>query len=253
MNNQLSRRTLAKGAAWAAPVVAASAVVPAYASSQCGTPDFSVNGGASVQFGTVATSLADTGKTDMQLTIGAQPTVKNLPPGVTVTKITEQFFIENHQGQNTKGNGLWFMGNPSTNHYESGKCTTVGCSTTWTYAPMTPSAQNPSTAPNPGWSNIVTNTQNNQATTYPGGNTYNAWDATLTWTDASGSGTYTPTSNGCREFTAGPSGRFAINYFNVSRQMRNSEVHTSIYATAYLSNGTILTTERLGVVVNKQP
>ncbi|MFW0110201.1 hypothetical protein ACN081_05720 [Rothia sp. P13129] len=30
---QISRRTLAKGAAWAAPVVAASAVVPAYASS----------------------------------------------------------------------------------------------------------------------------------------------------------------------------------------------------------------------------
>ncbi|QNV37926.1 hypothetical protein [Rothia terrae] len=34
MNNHLSRRTLTKSAAWAAPVVLASSAVPAYAASQ---------------------------------------------------------------------------------------------------------------------------------------------------------------------------------------------------------------------------
>lgn len=138
-----------------------------------------------------------------------------------------------------------------TNHYKSRQCTAVGCSVTWTYAPMTPSAQNPSTTPNPGWSNIVTNTQNHKPTLFPDGNTYEAWDATLTWTDTPDSGTYTTTSNGCRDFTSTDSGNFAINYFGVPRQLRDNDVKTRIYTTAYLSNGTVLTENRLGIVVNK--
>lgn len=117
MNTQLSRRTLAKGAAWAAPVIAASAVVPAYASSSCEMILTSA-AGPYVIYGLDA--KPDYDRTNMQLTLGGPVWVQNLPAGVTVTKITQQYFIENHQGQNTQGDGIWFMGNPSTNYYKNG-------------------------------------------------------------------------------------------------------------------------------------
>lgn len=41
VTEQINRRSLVKGAAWAAPVVATSAAIPAYAASQC-TPDPSI-------------------------------------------------------------------------------------------------------------------------------------------------------------------------------------------------------------------
>lgn len=51
MNTHISRRTLAKGAAWSAPVIAATAVVPAYASSQCSAKDAGLHNDVKFYYG----------------------------------------------------------------------------------------------------------------------------------------------------------------------------------------------------------
>lgn len=114
---------------------------------------------------------------------------------------------------------------------------------TWGYTPFdTGIGLDKGEAPHPGWSNIVTNTQNNTPTVFTDGNTYYAWDATLTWEATNGGGIYgAPQSTGCRDFGTGESGRFAVNYTNVPSQVFNTvNVHSYALTTVYLSNGQTL-------------
>ncbi|MFW0179516.1 hypothetical protein [Rothia sp. P7208] len=79
---QISRRTLAKGAAWAAPVVAASAVVPAYATS----PTPRVPG--QEPYGTVCSLFFGGGNVNMQTTsvyLAVNSGDDTMKPGETVT------------------------------------------------------------------------------------------------------------------------------------------------------------------------
>ena len=47
----LSRRSVARGAAWTIPTIAAAAAAPALAASQCGAPSVSVVGGLNYNYG----------------------------------------------------------------------------------------------------------------------------------------------------------------------------------------------------------
>lgn len=102
-----SRRTLVKGAAWAAPAVVASAAVPAYAASQC-TP--SVWGTSSVRYpwGTAGALL-----TDQKLT--AMGTVSaSLPKGAVITEIGYEIWVEQRNESLPNGNrgpGVYDPGN----------------------------------------------------------------------------------------------------------------------------------------------
>lgn len=69
MNTHISRRTLTKGAAWSAPVIAATVVVPAYASSQCSAKDAGLNGDIAFNYGYRYSSSTST--TDQSFTINS--------------------------------------------------------------------------------------------------------------------------------------------------------------------------------------
>ena len=68
MSTNISRRKVVAGAAWAAPVVAASAAVPAFASSTVcdwvSTAAYSANGNASGAKGTTSFRCSRTGRQD---------------------------------------------------------------------------------------------------------------------------------------------------------------------------------------------
>lgn len=78
MSQQVSRRTLAKGAAWAAPVVAASSVIPAYAASR----NPSVGGTICSLFYAQGASVNYQGH---QVYLGVTSSDGTLPAGTTIT------------------------------------------------------------------------------------------------------------------------------------------------------------------------
>lgn len=197
----LTRRTLAKGAAWSVPVIAAASVAPALAaSSQC-QPALRFSGGLYYNFGTIYSLSGRT--TNQYLTVGGQTYVDNLTPGVTVQSITYNFWIQNRQGQSSSGPGAFWMGN-STASAKGRKCTASGCTATWT-----PTAGS-------GFDNVVTNTGNNLTMTYPNGENLPSWDVNMTWSAARDTvGTYTTDGTGCSDFTTGPSAKFRVDYTGV--------------------------------------
>ncbi|KIC68482.1 hypothetical protein [Kocuria rhizophila] len=226
----LTRRTLAKGAAWSVPVIAAASVAPALAASSACTPVLRFSGGLFYDFGVIDSG---TGKTSQYLTVGGQTYVDNLPPGVTVTDIRYTFWMENRQGQQSSGPGVFWMGNATAS--TAGYCNSSGCS-----APWSPTSGS-------GFSRTVTNTRNNVATTYPDGTTVPSWDLNMSWTASQDTANrYTTTSDGCRNFDSGPSSRFRVNYTGVtsltSADVRNGKKSIRSFAdiTVKLSNGAVL-------------
>lgn len=169
----------------------------------------------------------------------------NLPAGVTVTSVTEQFFVMNRQGQTSPGPGAFFMGNVSTNWYRARNCTSVGCSVPWT-GPIGGVVGMPdrSTGPNAGWSQTVTNTRNNVNHTFSNGTVAPAWDVNLTWSPTSSNAyTLTTDSTGCTTFKTTPSGRFGVNYYGVTGTTQGAAtcVTADYRVTVTLSDGRTLT------------
>ncbi|WP_423447051.1 hypothetical protein AABM36_02025 [Kocuria sp. KSNUG] len=197
----LTRRTLAKGAAWSIPVIAAASAAPAVAASGKCLPSLRFSGGLYYDFGTIYTFSGRT--TNQYLTVGGQTYVDNLPQGVTVQSITYNFWIQNRKDQTSSGPGAFWMGD-STASSKDKKCTASGCTSTWT-----PTAGS-------GFDNVVTNTGNNLTKTYPNGENLPSWDVNMTWSAARDTvGTYTTDGAGCRDFTTGPSAKFRVNYTGV--------------------------------------
>lgn len=229
----LTRRSLARGTAWSIPAIALSTAAPALAASPACEPSLAFSGGLYYNFGEIY-SRGTTNRTDQMLTVGGQASVNNLPEGVTVTAITSNFWLENRQGQQSSGPGAFWMGNQTAS--TSGSCRGGTCSASW--SPTSGS----------GFSSTVTNTANNLAKTYPDGSSITSWDINMAWSSSRDRvGSYTAQSSGCRSFTTGPSGRFAVTYSGVIA-LNNSDVaagrksirsYTTVTAT--LSSGQILT------------
>lgn len=196
----LARRSLIKGVSWAAPTAAFAIAAPAFAASQC-TPSLRFSGGLTYNWGTIGAST-----TNQRLDVGGQTYVDNLPPGVTVTSISYQFWIQNRIGQDSYGPGAFFMGNALSDRNQSGACRATGCSVSWS-----PTAGS-------GFATTVTNTANLSPRVYPDGQQRESWDINMRWDpsrDSNVASRYTAGSTGCQNFTTGPSGRFAVNYTGV--------------------------------------
>lgn len=237
----IHRRSLMKGAAWAAPAVAASAAVPAYAASVCGSPGIDYNPRTGIYWGVLATSATDTATTDMRLNLGTTVGITNLPAGVTVDQVKVQWFVENHQGQTAKGNGMFFIGNTSSSYNKSGACTSTGCTVQWVQQARfshDSATSYRSTTAGTGWSSTLKNTQNNVATTFSDGVTRNAWDITMT--TSPGAGTYTTDARGCRNYTSGYSGDFAVNYTGIPRETAGTTTAIFSVVTITLSDGQVV-------------
>ncbi len=229
----LTRRTLAKGAAWSVPVIAAASAAPAHAASSACTPVLKFSGGFYYNYGTIYSVSGRT--TNQYLTVGGQTTVSNLPESVTVQDISYAFWIENRQGQTSSGPGTFWMGNTTASTRSS--CTSSGCTATWK-----PTAGS-------GFSNYVINTGNNQLTVYPTGETYPSWDINMTWSATKDTlNLYSPQETGCRTFTTGPSDKFRVDYSGVPAlstadvDRGKKTIHTFVEVTARLSDGNALNT-----------
>lgn len=224
----VTRRTIMTGTAWAVPAVTVAASAPALAASGC-VPTLRASLGTTYDYGTIYSTAGN--KTDQQLQLGGQTYVDNLPAGVTVTKITYQFWFQ-ARATGTTGPGAFWMGDATSD--KSGSCGSGACSVTWT-----PTAGS-------GFSPIVTSTSRSTSVTYPDGTARPSWDANMSWNASTAPGTYSAAASGCQNFTTGPSSRLTVNYRNVSAlstaDVNNGKKGTQTYVkvTATLSDGTTL-------------
>lgn len=226
MTSQISRRSLAKGAAWAAPAVIATAAVPAYAASLCGNVRVRYGGGINYNFGTIGST-----STTQALTLGSRVYVDNLPQNVSVTDIKITYWIQNRIGQQSPGPGIFWVGNVSSSYYRQN---------------MAALAWNPTAGS--GFSPYATNTQNLVPHTYSNGTSGDSWDLNITWSAAQNrlnSYTSSPTNTGCRNFDSGNSGDFYIQYNGVvgptSVGNQNQYVRADVHIQVTLSDGRVLT------------
>lgn len=231
-NRAISRRTLARGAAWAAPAVAATAVIPAYAASSC-APDADPTGGIYVDWGTIGY-----GPTTRSLTINAETVVKGLPEGVTVTKVEHRWLIQ----QSAAGSAA--PGIPAIGDISSNRVTQVRRGNI---------THQPGAA---GWNAVATTTGTTTNMQYSGlngvdGGTYNFWDLTFMWNaPRNTAGNYSKDSaTGCITFTTGDSGLFDIGYSNLpaltqAQCSSSTEGHLRYVnqMTVYLSGGSTVKT-----------
>lgn len=222
MTHQISRRSLAKGAAWAAPAVLATATVPAYAASRC-QPTLSFSGGLTYNWGTLGSS-----STNQQLQLGGQTYVNNLPAGVTVTSISYTFWVQNRIGQTSSGPGAFYVGNTTSDRKTQ----------TFTAMPWTPTAGS-------GFSSTASSTANLVNHTYSNGQTAQSWDLNMNWTAAQDTLKQYSTSGSCQNFTTGPSSKFIVNYTGVtgitSLNDPNRAILSDVTIKVTLSDGQVLT------------
>lgn len=232
MTDNVSRRSLVKGASWAAPVVVSTALVPAYAASMCGEPGVRFSGGPYYNFGAVGSA-----STTQRLSVGGQTWVDNLPVGVTVTSIDYVFWIQNRIGQDSYGPGAFYVKNGTSNR------ATQNISA----MPWTPTAGS-------GFASTVSSTSNLVDHTFSDGYTGPSWDLRMTWTaGANRLNSYTSTTIGCQTFDSGPSGRFEVVYSGVkgipALTDSNAYVRADSHITIRLSNGTVLQYESRTAIV----
>lgn len=225
--NNVSRRSVAKGAAWGIPAVTIAGAAEAVAASGC-TPRAGGGFGTHYSYGTIYSTRGNT--TTQTLTMGGSAFVNNLPDGVTVTKLTMHYWFETRTAGQT-GPGAFWMGASSSDR--RGSCNSGVCSTSWT----------PESA---GFVPTVTSTTSNSSQTYPDGTVHPSWDAIMTWDANRDAGTYTTNANGCQNFTTGESGKFIVTYAGVPALTTSDEnagkkaIPTYVTVTATLSNGQVL-------------
>lgn len=224
----VSRRALARGAAWAIPALVVASPAPAFAASAICKPVLTSSGGLTYNWGTLgATSTTQT------MTAGAETYVDNLPPGVTVKQVTYEWWIENRDGQSSPGPGAFWVGNSWSNRAGETKSA----------MPYTP-------GPGTAWRSTVANTDRFISKVFPDGVTRPAFDLRFDWTAGrnNSTGTMTQDAGGCFDFKTGPSGRFEVIYTGVVAPSSCPGANAGKYTiknfnivTVTLSDGTILT------------
>lgn len=221
----LSRRTLARGLAWSTPTLALAAVAPAYAASSACSPTLTSQGGLIYGWG----GTGGSGTTTQTMTVGAETYVYGLPAGVTVVKITYQWWIMNRQGQDSSGPGAFWVGNRTSSRSTENR------------------SAMPYTTGSRGWRGSLANTVNNTSVMFPDGTSYPAWDLNFLWNGSNGAnGTYSSGTDGCTNFVSGPSGRFGVTYTGVTPLARCPSPDGTIpnfnTIEVTLSNGQVLNT-----------
>lgn len=128
MTKGLNRRTLAKGVAWAAPAVLATAAVPAYAASSdtCNTV-YDMKDRIRV----IDTAQGRRGNRSIWMDFGAAHV--SIPADRTVTSVSLEFWISKHSGTNDGSSvGLPSPSNPNMKYYAANASGTARGSLTYT-------------------------------------------------------------------------------------------------------------------------
>lgn len=123
----ISRRTLAKGAAWATPAVAISYATPAFASSRCDT-SITGTGGNAYNWGF---GRDYTGPVDQLYKFTSQMTVTDLPPDAEITGLKIDMITEN---RNDGVTGHWDTNTAFDPGHKSASTRTAGTQCITNYA-----------------------------------------------------------------------------------------------------------------------
>lgn len=202
--SHLSRRTLVKGAAWAAPAVAVSATVPAYAASpsQCGGVKFDsyihIIDGVPGRTGQTAYAWFAFGTMEI-----------SIPEGRTVKSATAGFWMEKHSGNNDGSNrGFVSPSNPSMKYYSEvggrrGPLANIAPNTTanfWHHRANL--RRDTSSGIGPGYNFTYLG---ESAQTWDDGTTTTGWGMQTTWTSGldnrASDANYSAPAGGCKTFT----------------------------------------------------
>lgn len=153
---QISRRNLAKGSAWVAPVVIASSAVPAYAASQCNNPSVYAEGSVDYNWGVVATDPKTSSTTTQKLSLVVAMNATGLPVGAVITDIRFEYWIQSRNDSLTNpdgssgghGPGIYDPGNSKASTRTAGTCTTsystiTGCSYSGLSTPLSNNSKFP--------------------------------------------------------------------------------------------------------------
>lgn len=192
MPSSISRRQLAKGAAWAAPVVVTTAAVPAYAASQ--TCEFGVQGSGQTFFDYGERNIDQaTNTTDGYVDINdGRVEVYGLNEGETVTSINYSVQVENANSSRTAGNDQGFD-DPNTSTVEINDS---GLGAGWQFDGSDPTQ-------------TITTTLEDGTT-----RDFEMW--TIYFSNSENPGTYSTDANGCNVFTStnvvSTAGGFTLHY-----------------------------------------
>lgn len=194
-----NRRDLAKGAAWATPVIVASSAVPVYAASRCGQLGRTSSNGFSPN------TYSD-GYHKYKISFGMMG-VNSLPPGVTVEKVSVTWYMSHKDFRwlnNTTGTG------------NGGEIQVTG--NAWGAFPGSTGSTTFIDSKNSNWlGNRLTYNQNGAlGNRGPAGTDVahdytsytNTWTPQQTGNPASRRGVYSDAGNGCRNFRIAEMGEF---------------------------------------------
>lgn len=201
MESHITRRSLAKGAAWSVPVIALASAVPAYAavSSAC-RPTLDVNNTLAFDWGN--TSVGGT----QYLHYSSGVRVVGMPPGVKVVKATVTRWVQQREDGRAAPGVPW---PGDSNSSASGRCSASGCS-----IPFTPL--------NAGWKPAFEVSPRNQSYTDSNGQQFTGWSITTTFDGTvQGAGSLTGTADGCFTFVTRPSGNSGFNAQRVATYTNN--------------------------------
>lgn len=227
MGSQITRRTVAKSAAWATPVVLATTLVPAYAASKC-TPQLQVSPGATF---TTSQPVPGTVTGEANISFG-RVQVTGLPSGVTVTKISVTYDVEQH----TTARGTQSPGYPSPFETYISKRTGASAYSTTSWAQG--SSYNFYDSKNSWTGNKVVFEGGNRSIQWSDGVSRSSWAVTNTWVagTAGDPRTLQTTTNGsgCSTVTLPEMGQLTMTGTYATTSMK---VQTYVTAVVTLSNG----------------
>lgn len=240
----ISRRTLAKGSAWALPSVIATTQIPAYAASQCPEPVLIPASSVDYYWGMISNVVRPRGTTTQYLYSSAGFQITGLPLGVTVEKATYTQWIETRQPGSRMPGAFWPGDTSGASFSNDGICSGDSCNFVYSGNSMAP-----------GWDRLVTS-HGPTPHTFPAdpGTPRTGWNIEYTFDGSSGAGTYQGSSQCGVTFISGRTGPLAsqtrpplvATYPGVPMLGRNDMphiyYHTHVEVT--LSNGQVLTADR---------
>lgn len=211
-NQGINRRSLAKGAAWAAPAVLATATVPTYAASMCGSGPFVYRSGGlqyyfGYQYNPSSGRYESTDATKRWFTNSAGKVwVYDLPRHIEVVGISVTTWIEHRSSATTGGRGVLPINTRDNTYIATTHRATASSPLRYfldyaaSFTRVTNGAVegNFSDIKNPGFTNKWYYSSP-RSMRHPGtGQTYQAWGMTIKWDESE--------QNGRKTYTADDSG-----------------------------------------------
>lgn len=251
----LSRRSVARGAAWSVPLIAATTSVSAYAASSACIPTISYNGDIRYHWGQRYRRHEGQGRTTQVLQTGAgSVSIYNLPAGVTVSSIVIDIFVQRRQGQHSEGPGVLSPANrAATFSGQTGGFRPQDYRDSWMNK-TTDQDQNYNVsdrypAINSGFDPFVTlsNPPDGIPTQWSDGSVSPGWKLEYQWSARRNrlQNRYTGAPGGCRNFSTGWSGQYNVTYQGMTQVPFEGGTPRAPFARAEvratLSDGRVLT------------